>query len=65
MELFGMVIPLWAIGIGLILVAVVVWKLIKFALKILIAVVVFFALLVGLDVLGVFDMLTGLLSSFM
>ena len=60
-----MVIPLWAIGIGLILVAVVVWKLIKFALKILIAVVVFFALLVGLDVLGVFDMLTGLLSSFM
>ena len=50
MELFGIVVPLWALFIGLILVVVVVWKLIKFAIKILIVVVVFFAILIGLDV---------------
>jgi len=56
-------IPLWALFIGLILVVVVVWKLIKFALKILIVVVVFFAILIGLDVIGVFDQISGLFSS--
>jgi len=55
MELFGIVVPLWALFIGLILVVVVVWKLIKFAIKILIVVVVFFAILIGLDFIGVFD----------
>jgi hypothetical protein len=55
MELFGIVVPLWALFIGLILVVVVVWKLIKFAIKILIVVVAFFAILIGLDVIGVFD----------
>ena len=54
MELFGVVIPLWALFIGVIILAVVVWKLIKFAIKILIVVVVFFAILIGLDFLGVF-----------
>ena len=56
-------IPLWALFIGLILVVVVVWKLIKFAIKILIVVVVFFAILIGLDVIGVFDQISGLFSS--
>ena len=63
MELFGVVVPLWALFIGLILVVVVVWKLIKFAIKILIVVVVFFAILIGLDVIGVFDAISGLFSS--
>ena len=54
MELFGVVIPLWALFIGVIILAVVVWKLIKFAIKILIVVVVFFAILIGLDFLEVF-----------
>lgn len=63
MEIFGVVVPLWALFIGLILVAIVVWKLIKFAVKLLIVVVVFFAILIGLDVLGVFDMISGPLSS--
>jgi len=65
MELFGVVIPLWALFIGLILVVVVVWKLIKFAIKILIVVVVFFAILIGLDVIGVFEGINSLLSSFL
>jgi hypothetical protein len=61
MELFGIVVPLWALFIGLILIVVVVWKLIKFAIKILIVVVVFFALLIGLDVIGVFDAISSFL----
>ena len=61
MELFGIVVPLWALFIGLILVVVVVWKLIKFAIKILIVVVVFFAILIGLDVVGVFDTISSFL----
>ena len=65
MEFFGVVIPLWALFIGLILVVVVVWKLIKFAIKILIVVVVFFAILIGLDVIGVFEGINSLLSSFL
>jgi len=66
MELFGVVIPLWALFIGLILVVVVVWKLIKFAIKILIVVVVFFVILIGLDLLNVFTWINeNLLSSFL
>ena len=65
MEIFGFVLPLWALFIGLILVAIVVWKLIKFAIKLLIVVVVFFAILIGLDVIGVFYMVGGFLSSFL
>jgi len=65
MELFGIVIPLWAAFIGIILIAVVAWKLIKFAIKILIVVVVFFAILIGLDVIGVFDLINKyIISSF-
>ncbi len=66
MELFGIVVPLWALFIGLILVVVVVWKLIKFAIKILIVVVAFFAILIGLDFLNVFSWINeNLLSSFL
>ena len=65
MELLGIVVPLWALFIGLILVVIVVWKLIKFAIKILIIVVVFCAILIGLDVIGVFDTISGFLSIIM
>ena len=66
MDLFGIVVPLWALFIGLILVVVVVWKLIKFAIKILIVVVAFFAILIGLDFLNVFSWINeNLLSSFL
>ena len=66
MELLGFTVPLWALFIGLILIAVAVWKLIKFAIKILIAAVIFFAILIGLDVLNVFTWINEhILSSFL
>lgn len=54
MEIFGFAIPLWALLIILILVVIIAWKLIKFAIKVLIAVIIFFVILIGLDVIGVF-----------
>ncbi|MCK4415620.1 MAG: hypothetical protein KAU84_00560 [Thermoplasmatales archaeon] len=65
LEIFGNI-PLWAILIIIILIAVVAWKLIKFAIKILIVVVMFFAILIGLDVIGVFTWINeNIISSFM
>jgi len=65
LEIFGNI-PLWAILIIIVLIVVVAWKLIKFAIKILIVVVVFFAILIGLDVIGVFSWINeNIISSFM
>ena len=65
LEIFGNI-PLWVILIIIILIVVVAWKLIKFAIKILIVVVVFFAILIGLDVIGVFTWINeNIISSFM
>lgn len=65
LEIFGNI-PLWAILIIIVLIVVVAWKLIKFAIKILIVVVVFFAILIGLDVIGVFTWINeNIISSFM
>ena len=63
MEIFGFILPLWAVFLGAIVVAIVAWKLIKFAIKILLILVVFFAILVGLDLFQVFDKIQLLLSS--
>ena len=54
MELLGFTIPLWAVFIGIIIIVVIAWKLIKFAIKVLLVLVVFFVILMGLDFLGVF-----------
>jgi hypothetical protein len=65
MELFSYDIPLWALIIGVILLAVVAWKLIKFAIKVLITVVILLALMIGLDIIGVFSWIQeNILSSF-
>ena len=64
MDIFGFILPLWAVFLGGIIVVIVAWKLIKFAIKVLLIVVVFFAILIGLDFLGVFDWIQGLLSNF-
>jgi len=64
MEIFGFILPLWAVFLGAIVIVVVAWKLIKFAIKILLILVVFFAVLVGLDLLHVFDFIQNLLSGF-
>ena len=64
MDVFGFTLPLWAVFLGGIILVVVAWKLIKFALKVLLVLVVFFAILIGLDVLDVFTIIQGLLSNF-
>jgi len=58
-----MIIPLWAVFLGGILVVIIAWKLIKFALKLLLVLIVFFAILIGLDVLGIFNGIQGLFAS--
>jgi hypothetical protein len=59
-ELFGAEIPLWAIFLIGVIAVIVLWKLIKFAIKILLIAVVAFVLLMGLDVLNVFGWIQGL-----
>lgn len=61
--MFGFTLPLWTVFLGGIILVVVAWKLIKFALKVLLVLVVFFGILIGLDVLGVFNFIQGLLSN--
>ncbi len=60
MDILGFTLPLWSIFLILIVVAVIAWKLIKFAIKILLVLIVFFAILMGFDYLGVFDWIQGL-----
>jgi len=62
--LFGVAVPLWLFFLIFIVAAIILWKLIKFAIKLLIVVVVFFIILFGLDILGVFGYLQGLIASF-
>ncbi len=63
MDVFGFILPLWAVFLGGIIIVVVAWKLIKFALKVLLVLVVFFGILIGLDVLNVFNIIQDLLSN--
>ena len=63
MDVFGFTLPLWTVFLGGIIIVVVAWKLIKFALKVLLVIVVFFAILIGLDVLNVFNIIQDLLSN--
>ena len=61
MEILGVCLPLWAVFLIGIIIVVVAWKLIKFALKILLILVVFFVILIGLDALGVFNTIQNFL----
>lgn len=62
LELFGITLPLWAFFILGIIAIIIVWKLIKFAIKILLIIVVFFIILIGLDFLNIFDFIQNLFS---
>jgi len=61
-ELFGVNLPLWAIFLAGIIVIVIAWKFIKFAIKVLLLAVVIFIVLMGLDVLNVFENIQSLFS---
>jgi len=61
-EIFGVELPLWAIFLIGIIVVIVAWKLIKFALKILLIAIVFFVILMALDFFNVFNWIQNLFS---
>jgi hypothetical protein len=55
MILFGIDIPLWLIFLIGILVLIVAWKIIKFAIKLLLIAVVIFIIIMGLDFINFFS----------
>lgn len=55
MILFGLDIPLWLIFLIGILVLIVAWKIIKFAIKLLLIAVVIFIIIMGLDFINFFS----------
>jgi len=55
MVIFGVDLPLWAFFIIGLIAVIIVWKLFKFAIKILLVIIVFFVILIGLDYFHVFD----------
>jgi hypothetical protein len=63
--LFGYTIPLWLVFLIIIIAVLLIWKLIKFAIKILLIVVVFLVILFGLDLLGFFDYIQGVIAGFL
>lgn len=64
LEIFGSL-PLWVILLIGIVIVLIAWKLIKFAIKILLILIVAFLILFGLDFLGVFNFLQEFLSNFL
>jgi hypothetical protein len=63
MMILGLNLPLWVVFIGGIIVVLIAWKIIKFAIKLLLILIVFFAVLFGLDLLGFFTWIQALFSS--
>ena len=63
MMMFGVDLPLWVVFLAGIIVVIIAWKLIKFALKILLVIVIFFIILIGLDALGVFSTIQNFISA--
>jgi len=63
MDIFGVAVPLWGVFLIGIIAVVALWKLFKFAIKILLVVIAFFAILIGLDYFEVFNGIQELLSS--
>ncbi|MFH1101382.1 MAG: hypothetical protein V1726_05035 [Methanobacteriota archaeon] len=55
MDVFGYIIPFWAVLIGILVIALVLWKVLKFAVWIFIIIVIAIIALIGLDFLvGIF-----------
>lgn len=63
MIIFGVDLPLWAAFLIGIIVVIIAWKLVKFALKILLIIVVFFVILIALDYFQVFNTIQGIFST--
>jgi hypothetical protein len=55
MELFGLIIPFWAILLGILVIALMLWKVLKFAIWVLIFIAIVIIALIGLDwLVGIF-----------
>jgi hypothetical protein len=61
MIIFGLDIPLWAIFLIGIIVLIVAWKIIKFAIKVLLIAVVIFIIIIGLDFINFFNWIQNIL----
>ena len=64
LEIFG-TFPVWLILLIGIIIVLIAWKFIKFAIKILLILIVAFLILFGLDFLGVFNYIQEFLSNFL
>ena len=64
LEIFGNL-PLWVILLIGIVIVLIAWKFIKFAIKILLILIVAFLILLGLDFLEVFDFIQNILIIFL
>jgi hypothetical protein len=64
LEIFGSL-PLWVILLIGIVIVLIAWKFIKFAIKILLILIVAFLILLGLDFLEVFDFIQNILIIFL
>ena len=61
MDIFGITIPLWAVFLGIIILVILAWKIIKFALKVLIIFLLGMGVLIGLDFIGLFSWIQTLM----
>ena len=56
MELFGFVIPFWLVLLAIIVIVFLLWRVIKFVVKILIVIAIVLFALIGLDIfVGLFS----------
>jgi len=65
LEIISLAIPLWAVLLCLIIAVVLIWQFLRFTIRLLLFFVLFFILLIGLDLLGVFTWIKDhILASF-
>jgi hypothetical protein len=62
-QLLGFELPLWALFLIVIIVVMVAWKFIKFAIKIMMIVIVFFIILMVIDYFNIISGIQNLLLS--
>jgi len=63
-NIFGSIPLVYLLLIGIIVI-VVAWKVIKFAIKIFVALLLFFGVLIGLDMLNVFTIIQDMISTYL
>ena len=55
MDIFGYIIPFWAVLLGILVIALVLWKVLKFAIWVIIIIAIVIIALIGIDfLLGIF-----------